>query len=180
MSKLADDLYLEVDVSGAAVGPTLYVMGYFTPPQGDVKQGDPNSYQQLVQKYVRVNFQANGTGGTRNQLPFDPKGAIVKRAFVNYTGTDWTTSADGNLTKIEAKKNGGVVHELGCLDNRFVQQVYRKTPQSKYYVVDFIPDNNLSGALRSADAKAMEWNCFLTAADNLTAVFDVLDKPYNL
>lgn len=176
LSKLADDLYLEVDISSAAVAPTMYAMAWFTPPQGD----DPKAGQ-LVQKYVRVSFNASATGNARNQLPFDPKGAIVKRAFITYTGTDWTPSADGNTNKLEVKKNGGVIWEPTCTDARYFQQRYRKVPQSKVLVADFMLDNNLSGALRSSDAKALEWNLFQTAADTgVVAIFDVLDKPYNL
>jgi hypothetical protein len=65
-------------------------------------------------------------------------------------------------------------------DARYTQLRYKHFPQSKMYVVDFIIDNNLSGALKSADAKALEWNIFVTAADTITAIFDVLDLPYNL
>lgn len=176
LSKLDDDLYLEVDIASAAVAPTMFAMAWFTPPQGTDK-----TKGQLVQKYVRVAFNASATGQARNQLPFDPKGAIVKRAFFTYTGTDWTPSADGNTNKVEVKKNGGVIWEPTCTEARFFQQRYRKVPQSKVLVADFMIDNNLSGALRSADAKALEWNLFQTAADTgVVAIFDCLDKPYNL
>jgi hypothetical protein len=118
--------------------------------------------------------------GNVNSLPFDPKGAIVQRAYFSYLGTDWTTTADGNVNRIIVKKNGLTVSEMGCYDARFVQQEYRKVPQSRLHVVDFIVDNNLSGALVTEDAKALEWNLFPTAADTVTAYFEVLDKPYNL
>lgn len=175
MTKIPDDIYLEVDINAAAVAPTMYARGWFTPPQGLDR-----TVQKLVQKYVRAQFQASAIGNTRNQLVFNPMGALVKRGFFQYTGTDWSPTTDGNLNKIEVKKNGGVVWEPFDSDARYTQLRYKHFPQSKMYVVDFIIDNNLSGALKSADAKALEWNIFVTAADTITAIFDVLDLPYNL
>ncbi|SRR6266567_2857544 len=177
LALLNDPLYLEVDIGAGASAPTMYANAWFTPPQIDPNKKDQG---QLVQKYVRATFQANAIGNTRNQLPFDPKGALIKRVFLTYTGTDHTPSADGNLNKLEVKKNGGVVWEQTCLDARESQFEYDKVPQSKTYVADFTLDNNLSGALKTADAQALEFNAFLTAADQITAIFDVLDKPYNL
>ena len=175
LTKLSDQLFLEVDIASTASAPSMYAQAWFTPPQGaDASKG------QLVQKYVRWTQQLNATGNTRNQLNFDPKGAIIKRAFYFYGGTDWTPSADGNLNKIEVKKNGGTVFDQTCFDARYSQVRYRHNPQSKIFVVDFMIDNNLSGALRTADAKALEQNLFVTAADQVTAIYDVLDKPYNL
>jgi len=176
LTKLDDDLYLEVDLASGLSSPGMYAMAWFTPPQGaDASKG------QLVQKFVRVAFNASAIGNTRNQMPFDPKGAIVKRALVTYTGTDWTPSADGNTNKFEVKKNGGVVWEPVCSDARYFQTRYRKVPQSKALIADFMLDNNLSGALRTADAKSIEWNLFQTAADTgVVTIFDLLDKPYNL
>jgi len=175
LSKLPDQAFLEIDINAAAVNPTMYAMGWFTPPQGSDK-----SRGQVIQKYVKAVFQANVTGAARNQLAFDPKGALVKRAFFFYTGADFSPTTDGNLFKLEVKKNGGVVWEPTCLDARFSQVRYKHVPQSKLLVVDFIVDNNLSGALRSSDARALEWNAFVTAVDVITAVFDVLDRPNNL
>lgn len=181
LTKISDDVYLEVDISSSASSPTMYALAWFTSPQGGrTVNGQPSA--QPIQKYVRANYQAPATGGARNALPFDPKGALIKRIYMQYAaGSDWTVAANGNFSKLEVKKNGGVVWELECLDARYEQVRYKHVPQSRLYVVDFVIDNNLSGALRTADAAALEFNAFVTAAETqVTAIFDVLDLPYNL
>lgn len=76
MSKLADDMYLEIDVAGATA-PTLKAKAFFTPLQDNP----------LVLKIIPVS-RYMGTVG-RSTFEFDPKGALIKRAFFFYTGTDW-------------------------------------------------------------------------------------------
>lgn len=176
LSKLQDDVYVEVDISGAAVSPTLFCYSWWTAPQGD--SADP---KQLMRKLVRLGYNASATG-QKNSVPFDPKTALVTRAYCFFgAGSDWTTSANGNIPKFEVKKNGQVIHEMTDLDNRYAQQRYRRVPQSRLFVVDFIIDNNLSAALVTADAAALEWNVYPTVAEpSLVVVFEVLDKPYNL
>jgi hypothetical protein len=160
----------------------MYCLGWLTPPQGPKTDAKGNPAVQPVQKFIRANFQAPATGNARNAFPWDPKGSLIKRLFLQYSaGNDWTPTANGNLVKLEVKKNGGVVWELECCDARFDQVRYRHVPQSRLYVVDFIDDNNLSGALRTADATALEFNAFVTTAETqVTMIADVLDLPYNL
>jgi len=182
MRKIPDDIYLEADISSSASAPSLYALAWFTPPQGPLTDAKGNQVGQLIQKYVRASFQAPSTGVTRNAFPWDPKGAIIKRLFLQYAaGSDWTLSTNGNFTKLEVKKNGGVVWELECADARYDQVTYKHVPQSRLYVVDFILDNNASGALRTSDASALEFNAFVTAAEtSVTMIADVIDAPYNL
>jgi hypothetical protein len=112
---------------------------------------------------------------------YNPHGALVQRLYVFYTGTDWTASADGNVKQIRVKKNAvPVFDEVNCLDNRFIQQEYRKTPQSRCFVVDFVVDNNASGALVTADAKSLVIQANLTAADTLTVYAEIMAKPYSV
>lgn len=173
MSKLPDEVYVEV-VIGAATTPTLYAYGLFTPPQGESE--DPT---QAIQKLVAVPFAFAAAG--KVTLPFEPRGSIIKRAYIAYAGTDWGATADGNLAKIEVKKNGlTILGEVGCYDLRFMQSEYRKTPQAKMLVIDFTFDNNLSGALKTADAASLEILPTFTAPDSGVALFEVLDAPYNL
>ena len=65
-------------------------------------------------------------------------------------------------------------------DNKFLQQEYRKVPQSGMFTVDLTFDNNLSGALVTADAAAIEFAPTFIAADSGVVLFEVLDAPYNL
>lgn len=173
MSKLTDDVYVRITIAAGAVSPTL--MGYMllTPPQGkDIEDG------QLIQKLVSVPYSyANGGAQT---VAFDPKGALIKRIFTTYTGAAGSATVESNLQRMTVKKNGYTIYELSSTDNKFIQQEYRKVPQAQLHVVDFTFDNNLSGALVTADAKALEFNPDFIAADNGRMYFEVLDAPFNL
>ena len=97
------------------------------------------------------------------------------------TGTDWGAAADGNIATVEVKKNGVAVWDrIRCLDARFIQQEQRKVPQSKTYHLDFVHDNVSSAAMSTADARALEFNFELGAADTLKALVECLDVPNNL
>ena len=79
------------------------------------------------------------------------------------------------------KKNGlTIVGELADVDARFMQSEYRKVPQSKMHVVDFCFDNNISGAVKTADAQSLEILATFAAADSGAMMVEVLDAPYNL
>lgn len=173
MSKLGDDLYLNVTIKTSASGPTLYGIGMFTPPQGkDIEDS------QLVQKLVFVPYSF--ANGGRYLVNFDPKGALIKRIYATFTGTDGSATAEQNLSKFEVKKNGFVLHELASTDNKFYQKEFGKVPIAQMHTVDFCTDNNLSGALVTADARALEFAPTFTAADSGAVMFEVLDTPTNL
>lgn len=173
MSKLSDDLYLEITINAAAVNPTLYAIGFFTPPQGKDIEED-----QLVQKIVALPYSFNS--GARFQINFDPKGALLKRIYATFTGTDGSATAEQNLSKFEVIKNRNAVHELVSTDNKFLQKEFSKVPQAQMHIVDFCVDNNLSGALVTADARSLEFAPTFIAADNGVVLFEVLDTPVNL
>lgn len=175
LTDLTDDVFIEIKINAAAVNPTLYALGAFTPPQ--TKPGQPTN-QAPLQKLVSVPFQLN-TGG-RFYLPFDPRGAIVKRGYFMFGGTTGSGLNDANLNKVEIKKDGTVVFDPREADFRFVQQEYKKVPQAQMYVMDFVYDNNLSSALATADATSLEFITNFTATDQGVAYFEVLDKPLNL
>lgn len=176
MSVIDDDLYLEVKIASGASAPTLYANGLFTPPQS--KDADPT---QLVQKLVNINVPITySAAGAKFSINFDPKGALVKRAYIIYSGTNFTSTADGNISKLEVRKNGNNVYELSCRDARWNQQGYKLVPQANMYVGDFTFDQALEGALPTMDAQALEWNVFPLATDTARIYFEVLDRPYNL
>lgn len=173
MSKFAEDLFLEVQIAGTAVAPTMYAYGMFTPPQG--ANDDPD---QLVQKLVGVPYSV--AAGGRFYIPFEPRGALIKRAYIHFNGTTGTATADGNLTRVEVRKNGFTIFDPVDTDNRFVQQEFRKVPQAQLYCLDFCFDNNLSGGLVTGDATSLEFIGTFTAVETGVAYFEVLDKPFNL
>lgn len=172
MSKFAEDLFLEVVIAGATA-PTLYALGGFTPPQG--ANDDPD---QLIQKLVGVPFSV-GAGG-RFYIPFEPRGALIKRAYIHFNGTTGGAATDSNLSKVEVRKNGFTLFDPQDSDNRFIQQEYRKVPQAQMFALDFAFDNNLSGGLVTGDATSLEFVGSFTATETGIAYFEVLDKPFNL
>lgn len=101
--------------------------------------------------------------------------------FIAGDGFNITVSSvtNGNLSRIEVKKNSRVVWDYECAEARFVQQEYERAPQSLMYVADFILDNHSDGILLTADASLLEINAWLTAADNLTLYAECLDTPEN-
>lgn len=161
-----DDLTLEVTITGATA-PTLEATAYFTPPQNNP----------LIQKIL--NFQVATAASGKLSIPFDPRGALVKRLHLSYAGTDWGAATDGNINRLEVKKNGLVIYDQTCRETRFAQGEYAKVPQSKFFTYDPMVDNNASGHLVTADAASLEFNAYLTAGDTVNVYAELLDAPNN-
>jgi len=88
-------------------------------------------------------------------------------------------NSDGNVNRVEVKKDGRVAWDFECGEARFLQEDYGYKPQPLCYVVDFLVNNNSEGIFRTAGAKSIEWNVWLTASDTLTIYAEVLDEPLN-
>jgi hypothetical protein len=173
----SDNVFIEVTNNYAGANAhSLYAIGGFTALQFDPRK--PAIDGQLIHKLLC--FQIPGNGGTQLTWMPDFKGAIVKRVHFSYAGTDWTSTADGNITNVQTKKNGIEVFNARCLDNRFLLNEQRKVPQAKFFSQDFIADNVHSAALETRDARSLEWNLTLTATDTVKAMVEVLDVPGNL
>ena len=171
------DIFVEVVNNAASGTPALYALGGFTSLQFDPRQ--PNTDGQLIKKVLSI--QIPTSGGTAVTWTPIFKGAIVQRIHFRYTGTDWGALTNGNVQTVECKKNGVAVWDrIECRDARFLQQEQRKSPQSKTYHLDFVHDNVHSAALATADARALEFNLALGAADTIKALVEVLDVPNNL
>lgn len=171
------DIFVEVVNNAGAGTPALYALAGFTSLQFDPK--NPNPDGQLIKKYLA--YQIPTSGGTAVTWTPSFKGAIIQRIHFRYTGTDWGALTNGNLLTVECKKNGVAVWDrIEDRDARFIQQENRKVPQSKQYTLDFVHDNVHSSALATADARALEFNFALTAADTLRAIVECLDVPNNL
>jgi hypothetical protein len=172
-----EDVFVEVVNTAASGVPALYALAGFTGLQFDPAKPAPEG--QMMAKTIV--YQVPTTGGTLITWTPSFKGAVIKRVHFRYTGTDWTALANGNLQMVEVKKNGVSVHDrIMCRDVRFVQLEHRKVPQSRQYTVDFVHDNVHSAALATADARALEFNLTLTAADTIRAIVECLDVPGNL
>lgn len=171
------DIFVEVVNNAGAGTPALYALAGFTSLQFDPRAPSPDG--QLIKKYLA--YQIPTSGGTSVTWTPSFKGAIIQRIHFRYTGTDFTALANGNLVSVECKKNGVAVWDrIEDRDARFIQQENRKVPQSKQYTLDFVHDNVHSSALATADARALEFNFALTAADQLRAIVECLDVPNNL
>lgn len=171
---IQDQMFIEVTNNMGAGSPTLVAKGMFGAPQGQAGV--------LVKKYLTLASPSlPATSGQPYNFGMDFKGARVQRIHLSYTGTDWSGVADGNLNRVELKADGTPKWDLTSLQANYLELEYRKVPQSKFYHLDFIHDNDVvNGALATAGIKSMELNCSLTAADSLTAIVEVLDLPGNL
>lgn len=163
---MLDDLTVEVTITGATA-PTLEATAFMTPSQGN----------DLIMKVLY--FPASSAVGGKFPVNFNPMGALIKRVHAFYGGADWGATSDGNLNRLEVKKNGLVLWDMTCQEARFVQQEYRKVPQSKLYTYDPVVDNNANGYLVTSDAKSLEFNSYLTATDSIALYVEMLDKPGN-
>ena len=94
------DIFIEVMNTAGAGTPALYANGYFTGVQ--FNPATPNPDGQLIHKLLQI--QIPTSGGTAVTWTPQLKGAVVKRIHFEYTGTDWSTSVDGNIQTIEIKK----------------------------------------------------------------------------
>lgn len=170
------DIFLEVMNSASSGTPALTALAGYTSLQFDPSKPTPDG--QFIKKILAYNIPT--TGGT--QITWTPnfKGAQVQRVHFKFAGTNFSGSTDGNLKRIEVKKNGVAVHDVMDNLNRFLLQEQMKTPQAQFYHLDFVADNVHSAALATADARALEFNLTLTAADTVKAIVEVLDVPNNL
>jgi Viral coat protein P2 N-terminal domain len=142
------------------------------------KDGKPTREEQLMSKLLRYSLPNTGT-----RLVWQPLfgGAQIKRVYFMYAGSDWTTSANGNLVSVDVRQNGVSVFERPpCLANRYRQLMNDRVPQSRCYVVDFVADNNHYTPLNTLNTKSLEFVLELTASDNVTAYVECLDIPGNL
>jgi hypothetical protein len=171
------EVFIEISINATAVAPVINGTGYF-----EQRQGNP-----WVLKFL--SFPFTQSAGGRFTLPLSFRGALVKRVWLHYTGTNFTASANGNINRVEVKKNGLTMFDQTDLDNRFDQAQFKKVPQANTYVVDFIMDNNHDAhvaTVRNTQSgqvyDTFEFNTYLGDAGGatVTAVVEVLDSPTNL
>jgi hypothetical protein len=171
------EVFLEISINASAVAPAIQATGYF-----EQRQVNP-----IVLKFVPFNFVQAASG--RFTLPLNLRGALIKRVWLFYNGTNWTALANGNVERVEVKKNGIVMFDQTDLDNRFDQSEFKKVPQAGTYVVDFIMDDNHDAhvtTVRNTQSgmidDSFEFNAYLKDAGggSVVAVAEVLDTPTNL
>lgn len=177
LAQSVGEVYVEVTINSGAVAPTMAAVGYF-----EQQQTNP-----WVLKFLPFSFTQSASG--RFTLPLQFRGALLKRLWLHYNGTAWTATTNGNLNRMECKKNGIVFFDQTDLDNRFDQTQFKKVPQPGVYVVDFILDNNHDAhvtTIRNTKTgmiyDSFEFNAYLSDAGGatITAVAEVLDTVTNL
>ena len=155
-------LTLEVTIAGATA-PTLVAWCELGPPAALA----------AINKQILFTAAFSAAG----KFPFKlidiaNRGAIVKRVHFAH---------GGNMTALEVKKNGVVIFDnIPTAVNTFNQLDYKKVAQANLYTYDPCLDNNYSNAVRTQDATSLEFNPTFSAADNVTAVLEVVDLLGNM
>lgn len=171
------EVFVEIYINATAVAPAILATGYY-----EMRQGNP-----VVLKFVPFVFTQSASG--KFTLPLNMRGALIKRIWLFYNGTNFTSTVNGNVSRVEVKKNGVVMYDQTCLDNRFDATSFKKVPQANTFVIDFIVDDNHDAhvtTIRNTQSgqvyDAFEFNAYLTDAGGATvqAVAEVLDTPTNL
>lgn len=146
---------------GGATAPTLESYSVLSGPK---KIG-------VVSKVLSYSATFGSAGKFPFSLPYGANGgSIIKRVHFFHT----------NMTALEVKKNGLVIHDTVDAINKYIQTENGNVPASGDYVADFIVDHNQSGMLLTADARSMEWNLTLSASDTVIAQVEYLDLLGNL
>ena len=158
------NITIEVTITGATA-PTL--VGWVV--ESGAQQG---AYQPIMSKVLRYPFNTSVGGKLPLQLPFGGSGAVIKRLHVE--------QATGNVTAVEVKQDGLVIHESVKALNDFMQTEHLRTPQALFYTVDFIIDNNQANAFDTRDARSMEVNLTLSALDSGFVIVEYYDVLGNL
>ena len=171
------EVFVEIYINATAVAPAINAIGYF-----EMRQRNP-----ILLKMVPFNFVQSASG--RFTLPVNLRGALIKRVWLFYSGSNWTGTVNGNVERVEVKKNGIVMFDQTCLDNRFDQNQFKKVPQANTFCIDFIIDDNSDAhitTVRNTQSGAIydsfEFNAYLKDAGGGTvvALAEVLDTPTNL
>lgn len=155
-------LTIEVTISGATA-PTLESYSELGPP----------APLGVVAKQIPFTSSFGGSG----KFPFKlidvaNRGAIIKRVHFAH---------GGNVSALEVKKNGIVIHDnVPAAVNTFYQLDYKKAAQTNIYTYDPCLDDNYTNAIKTQDATSIEFNVTTGAADTVTAVIEVLDLLGNM
>lgn len=155
-------LTLEITIAGATT-PTLDSYAELGPP----------APLGIVAKQILFTTSNGGAGKFPIKIiDVANKGAIIKRIHFAH---------GGNLTQLEVKKNGIVIHDnVLTAVNSYWGREYGKTQQTNIYTYDPCADNNYSNAVKTMDMVSLEFNPTFSGADTTTAVLETLDTLGNM
>lgn len=155
-------LTMEVTIAGATA-PTLDSYSEYGPP----------APLGVVAKQILFTTSFGGSGKFPMKLiDVANRGAIIKRVHFAH---------GGNVTALEVKKNGIVIHDnILTAVNSFYQLDYNKVAQTNLYTYDPCLDNNYSNAVKTQDLISLEFNLTTSAADTVVATVEALDLLGNM
>lgn len=160
----------EITIAGATA-PTLETILTESAQQADTN-GNAAPFAGVIAKVLRYPF-AMATGGTLPiTVPFGPQnGAVIKRLHIEHTG---------NMTGINVKQDGLVIHESLKAENEYEQKRWGRVPQTNLYTIDFMVDGNVNKALDTRSARSLEWLPTFSAADSGYVIVEYLDTLGNI
>jgi hypothetical protein len=153
---------LEVTIAGATT-PTLDSYAELGPP----------APLGILAKQILFTT-SNGAAGKFPVKTIDVsnRGAIIKRIHMAH---------GSNLTALEVKKNGIVIHDnVLTAVNTFWQGEYKKVAQVNLYSWDPTADDNYANSLKTLDMVSLEFNPTYSAADTTVTVLETLDTLGNM
>lgn len=155
-------LTLEVTIAGAT-NPTLDSYAEVGPP----------APLGVVAKQLLFTTSVGGSGKFPIKLiDVANRGAIIKRVHFSH---------GGNVTMLEVKKNGVVIHDnIPTAVNSHYQADHKKTAQAGIYTYDPCLDDNYTNAIKTQDMVSLEFNVTTSGADTITACLEVLDLLGNM
>jgi len=168
LPSLNDNVFVEVVNTATAGTPTLNALVFYSARQLQDK-AKPND-----QAIVKIKYETlPATGSTK--VTWTPKynGAKIKRVH-------FRTPTNGNIQKVEVKRNSTLVHDnLTAAQNSYHLSTLGKIPQANFYHLDFVADGIMQNYLDTADAQALEFNVYLNTVEQVIAVVEMYDVPYN-
>jgi hypothetical protein len=160
------NLTIEVTIAGASA-PTLVASVIESQPQ-------PGQYSPIMAKVLRYPFSVSAGGKLSVALPFGANnGAIVKRLHIEH-------GVASNVTAVDIKENGVIVHESARGVNDAHNQLFGRTNQTNTYTVDFMVDNNLRNCMDTRGDRSLELLPTFGAADSGFVIVEYLDVLGNL
>lgn len=162
-ASLLSDLSFEIKIAaGAPGGGRIKATANYRPPTS-------NPYIRKLLSTTQA-FSAAGTDGSPNImfLPTGGAGGKLKRIWIRET-------IPGNLTGLQLRIANNVVHEVTRAQLESDQKRNGLVPIAGFVVLDFIEDGNLAGMLDTSAAPSVEMRMVMTAADQVSVDFELID-----
>lgn len=168
-SNVFSQFQMEVDIAAAAVNPVLDVYADWSAGQdlGVDANGRPKG---VIEKRLNYTLPATGAGRWTFTPPIGMSGSIIKRIYVYHA----------NVTALEVKKNGVIIHETPVAVNSHIQTENKHSPQAGLMVWDPVVESNLTEMVPTTDAVSFEFNMTTSAADTIRIAVEYIDPIANL